>query len=429
MPQVTKSQRMNGEDADREIKKRKATRDRKWKGKSPEKRESNDCRASTGLSVHSDVTSTEVLKGCNKGNTKKQRDLGMKEIVRIQGTSEEDKKGKSPGKLRKRESHDSGVSAGPNVTSERTEVLKELKALLRNAPVSSVVWAGCQIGDLAAIKKLVATTKVNDMYIELLERPLSSVPLKWAQRFQDSTFKPAQKGRNSDGQPWVTRSSVVKNLCLERDKNKCVLTKGGVPQVAHIFSYCMLNTRQQQSNLVKAVPTLWSLLTVFWDKERIDSWKKTIPRILIRASRNALTSFVWLQLCIHCGTMACRGSCRSACDAGIIATSQGLENAGDEAYFLFRWEDGAGRLIRSGDVFKFTTTDPDKLPLPSVELLDMQWNLHRLLRLSGAAGWPQTDSDDDSDDILPAAYGYANTNTYKWIPRPASLNSFVKQSY
>ena len=44
-------------------------------------------------------------------------------------------KGKSPGKLRKRESHDSGVSVGPNVTSiedynvrtnERTEVLKEL---------------------------------------------------------------------------------------------------------------------------------------------------------------------------------------------------------------------------------------------------------------------------------------------------------------
>lgn len=93
MRQVTKSQKMNGEDADREIKKRKATnnsRDRKWKGKSPEKRESNDSRASTGLSVHSNVTSTEALKGRNKGNTKKQRDLGMKEAARIQRTNEED---------------------------------------------------------------------------------------------------------------------------------------------------------------------------------------------------------------------------------------------------------------------------------------------------------------------------------------------------
>ena len=200
-----------GKMRDREIKKRKATnsRDRKRKRKSPEKSESNDSRASTGLSVHSNMTRTEVLKGRNKGNTKKQRDLGMKEAARIQGTNEEDvgretrkrkasearvdgprdrkKKGKSPGKSRKRESHDSGVSAEPNVTNiedynvrtnERTEVLKELKALLGNAPVSSVVWAGCQIGDLAAIKKLVATTKVNDMHIELLERPLTSVPLK-----------------------------------------------------------------------------------------------------------------------------------------------------------------------------------------------------------------------------------------------------------
>jgi len=112
------------------------------------------------------------------------------------------------------------------------------------------------------------------------------------------------------------------------------------------------------------------------------------------------------------------------------ASLQGLETAGDEAYFFYRREDGAGRPIRSGDVFKFTTTDPDKLLLPSVELLDMQWNLHRLLRLSGAAGWPQTDSDDGSDDIFPAAYGYANTNTYKWIPHhPLSPGSQALQSW
>jgi hypothetical protein len=58
-----------------------------------------------------------------------------------------------------------------------------------------------------------------------------------------------------------------------------------------------------------------------------------------------------------------------------------------------------GERIYSGHKVTVTTDDPDERPLPSWELLDMQWVLQRLLAISGAAE-PQDDwSDDDSSDI------------------------------
>lgn len=57
-----------------------------------------------------------------------------------------------------------------------------------------------------------------------------------------------------------------------------------------------------------------------------------------------------------------------------------------------------GQRIQSGDIIIFTTTDPDKLPLPPIDLLDMQWALHRLNALSGAAD--ATDGDLNWNDTI-----------------------------
>jgi hypothetical protein len=63
-----------------------------------------------------------------------------------------------------------------------------------------------------------------------------------------------------------------------------------------------------------------------------------------------------------------------------------------------------GDRIYSGHKVTLTTDDPDERPLPSWELLDMQWVLQRLSAISGAAelldDWSDNDSsDDDSSDI------------------------------
>jgi len=73
-----------------------------------------------------------------------------------------------------------------------------------------------------------------------------------------------------------------------------------------------------------------------------------------------------------------------------------------QGYYLPRIEDdGSTPRIRSGEILTLTTKDPDELPLPSVELLEMQWFLQRLVGMSGAARWPTLDLDDDDsvDDI------------------------------
>jgi hypothetical protein len=62
-------------------------------------------------------------------------------------------------------------------------------------------------------------------------------------------------------------------------------------------------------------------------------------------------------------------------------------------------DDGSSPRIQSGETFTFTTKDPKNLPLPSLELLEMQWVLQRLVGMCGAAGWPSLDSyDDDTID-------------------------------
>jgi hypothetical protein len=53
----------------------------------------------------------------------------------------------------------------------------------------------------------------------------------------------------------------------------------------------------------------------------------------------------------------------------------------------------------------------------------MQWFLQRLVAMSGAAGWPQYDFDDDDKFISVLAdefnsHGLGHENIYDWIPAP-----------
>jgi hypothetical protein len=62
-----------------------------------------------------------------------------------------------------------------------------------------------------------------------------------------------------------------------------------------------------------------------------------------------------------------------------------------------REKDESPRDIQSGDIFTLTTDDPDIRPLPSWELMEMQWMLQRTTSMSGAAGTPSVDLNDDND--------------------------------
>jgi HNH endonuclease len=70
---------------------------------------------------------------------------------------------------------------------------------------------------------------------------------------------------------------------------------------------------------------------------------------------------------------------------------------GIECHLTYPYDNVSARYIQSGDIFTFTTDDPETRPLPSWELLDMRWVLQRLTAMSGAAGTADVDLYDNDD--------------------------------
>lgn len=56
-------------------------------------------------------------------------------------------------------------------------------------------------------------------------------------------------------------------------------------------------------------------------------------------------------------------------------------------------------LIRSGHIFTLETDDPKSKPLPSMELLELQWILHRIAAMRGAAEDDESEIDSDDDSV------------------------------
>lgn len=56
-------------------------------------------------------------------------------------------------------------------------------------------------------------------------------------------------------------------------------------------------------------------------------------------------------------------------------------------------------VIPSGHVFTITTNDPVNKPLPSFQLLEMQWHLRRISAMQGAGENDESGIDSDGDDI------------------------------
>jgi hypothetical protein len=196
------------------------------------------------------------------------------------------------------------------------------------------------------------------------------------------------------------------------------------------------------------IPKFWDLLRLFWDKDRVEKWNRKIFPDSQNPDVGVERCFNLISLAPHAHDMWNRGlfalkplklsrnrkkltiqffwqvpgnyDMKSRIDLLIKPTSsEGLEIVGD-GYFLNRLENNSlTPRIRSGETFTFITNDPENLPLPSLELLEMQWILQRLVGMCGAAEWPSLDWDDDifdNDDswLIPA---YTDRNMHNSLKR------------
>lgn len=197
--------------------------------------------------------------------------------------------------------------------------------------------------------------------------------------------------------------------CSKRDQDKCIVTKAGEPNdTAHIFGRA-LGIRHQQKD---AHDIMWDILKIFWSPERIKSWHDTIfGGSGTETPKNLLT----LNKTVH----ALWGKARFAL--------RPIQSTATELKMEFYWLPGRERnkvnlcekptdgkpaasplncrlldceyfdMIVSGRLITLTTSDPENMPLPSFELLEMQWFLNRVAAMSGAADFIEPDEEDDDE--------------------------------
>jgi len=232
----------------------------------------------------------------------------------------------------------------------------------------------------------------------------------------------------------------------------------------------MLNKPANPSNPQHIAQTsFWWLLNVFWTEDRVTEWRNKIfpdpnhPDTGVEACFNLISLSASAHWHWNKGRFALKPLEMSDDKKKLTVqffwqpqyshgnkdpvdlleeplSSRDLRWAKKEEmeYYLTRRQDGSPRDIQSGDIFTFTTDDPVIRPLPSWELLDMQWILQRLTAMSGGAGTPHVDvyddedmgSDsmlipDDIDDIIkpsirpqdPGTIRYTFNRVTKWIQR------------
>ena len=243
------------------------------------------------------------------------------------------------------------------------------------------------------------------------------------------------------------------------------MTKANEPEVTHIFPYSMLNKTANKSHRRYAAPSdFWRFLKFFWTNDHIDKWRNKIfpdpqhpdtgvdscfnlicltgtahkywnnghfalkPLKLSEDEKELTIQFFWQPQYNHKLTDGVDLLMEpvSSKDLSLV------EKEGKKCFLTRILKDLSTPKIKSGDTFTLTTNDPGKRPLPSWELLEMQWILQRITAMSGAAGTPEIDWDDDDDmnsrpTLIPddnnGDIRSCSDRLYEWIPRPSLLGS------
>ncbi|KAL4956718.1 hypothetical protein BDW69DRAFT_70192 [Aspergillus filifer] len=208
--------------------------------------------------------------------------------------------------------------------------------------------------------------------------------------------------RSSIGsEPSRSRLVSAVKLCRERDKQKCVLTQRSAIDVAHIYPFTLSHRNQRTQ-------TLWDTLRHFWSEERVLAWEQAV---LGPSGTEQVTSLMCLWASAHrmWGTAAFALKPLAVSDdktemtavfywlpKSLYARYAVLDDAptvpdkikcvqDENLVMVDSLERLDGRRIVSGDEMTFKTESPESHPLPSFEILEMQWFLTRAAALSGAA--------------------------------------------
>ncbi|RAH85150.1 hypothetical protein BO86DRAFT_440546 [Aspergillus japonicus CBS 114.51] len=192
---------------------------------------------------------------------------------------------------------------------------------------------------------------------------------------------------------WAEVTEDPFHLCRERDQ-LCVITRDVKTRTVNVYPH-----RPAGASNAGSRATLWEALGVFWGEPRVAGWRQAVfgcgcanklgntmllrddvsqawaslhfalrPVELSRDFKSLSVQFFWLP--------------GQQCPSDVPLLSPPAFGPDNTGGWEFRnpWN---SRRLQSGDFLRLLTHDPERCPLPSFELLEIQWYLHRAAALSG----------------------------------------------
>jgi len=213
------------------------------------------------------------------------------------------------------------------------------------------------------------------------------------------------------------RSISARNCAKTRAGSRCVIT-GSHPsiQVAHIYPFYLLRAEQE---VFGKRYIFWKMLSSFWSLEKIAVWEELIfPNGLEQNGMESAINLICLAPTVHAywnqGQFALKPisvsldkktltvqffwqARQSPSMQRMNLTTIPLSTRDLDGYQENCLIDLRRDVIVSGRIFEITTDDPEERPLPSIELLEMQWFLQRVMGMAGAGEKEDEDYFSDTD--------------------------------
>ncbi|OQE12269.1 hypothetical protein PENVUL_c001G03988 [Penicillium vulpinum] len=308
---------------------------------------------------------------------------------------------------------------------QRKVIIRRLKKALLDQPVPAPFWAVIQLCDLDKLEYLIQLAYFSLKLMDIVADLTCGLPFKWTLR--PSPFQQADPEYSPPvfSPPKHRSSPVAIYAARERDGKKCVITgTRKIYQTVPIFPTGLVTSRLQDN---PTSPTIWRFADMFWGRITTQKWRKA-------AFNNPIQPDSPVN---DCSNLIClRRDLRSAWTSGLFALRPAWINEEEtEIEIEFYWQpkldhkvydvveltkqppssknvnsvdklvvvpgvrgEPTYRPIVSGYRFKMTTDDPIERPLPSFDLLDMQWHFNRMLALSGASSFFEDDYEDEDDN-------------------------------
>ncbi len=333
-------------------------------------------------------------------------------------------------------------------TQERQNLLAELSNALGTDKVPAAFWACVQVCDVGRLQEIVHQARADPACVSTIIDSCKPLIQMWKQRPPGSSrvseaSSPAQSPASANfgrshlqglaisprpGSPASSNSrpSRPTKLAKERDGKCCVFTKTKFPEAAHIYPHCLINPQAFETSPARLIPGFWGLLQNFWTRKQIQQWQQEIfpdPEDPSKTSDGCFNR-ICIQSNIHCwwtkGLFALRpleyNHDKSELEVEWYWQPEQSHKKGDlvelrkmppssrdldrsEGCFVsFEPSPGSFTQVISGQMFILKTADPHNLPLPSKELLDLQWYLNRIVSMSAAGGGEEDDYDDGYSD-------------------------------